>query len=89
MGQRKLYYLSDEAIEKLQIIAERNNMSNSKMLDTLIMLAYENNFKVKISHKTEYKLLSSNADYLKMLDKSISEAETGGFIVNDIEGCEK
>ena len=55
MKQKKLFALSNEAVEKLQVIADRSNLSNSQIVEALIMLADEQNLKISVAVKTEYK----------------------------------
>ena len=40
--QKKIFCLSNEAMGKLQILANNSNISRSKMLEALIMMADEN-----------------------------------------------
>lgn len=58
--------------------------------ETLIVSRPKNENIVMIS-ETEYNDMMKakrNADYLAMLDKSIAEAETGGFITKSIDELE-
>ena len=61
--------------------------------ETLIISRPKNENVVMMS-ETEYNEImkaKSNAEYLAMLDKSIEEAKTGGFVaktINELEDCE-
>ena len=59
--------------------------------ETLVISRPKNENVVMISEKEYNEMLKAkkNAEYLAMLDKSIAEAEQGGFIVKSIDELEK
>ena len=59
--------------------------------ETLIISRPKNENVVMLSEKEYNEMMKAkrNAEYLAMLDKSIREAETGGFIVKTIEELEE
>ena len=54
--QKKLFTLSNEACENLQRIADRSNLSNSQIVEALIMLADEQNLKISVVVKRNYEI---------------------------------
>ena len=59
--------------------------------ETLVISRPKNENVVMISEKEYNEMLKAkkNAEYLAMLDKSIAEAERGGFIVKSIDELEE
>ena len=59
--------------------------------ETLVISRPKNENVVMISEKEYNEMLKAkkNAEYFAMLDKSIAEAEQGGFIVKSIDELEK
>ena len=59
--------------------------------ETLVISRPKNENVVMISEKEYNEMLKAkkNAEYLAMLDKSIAEAEQGGFIVKSIDELEE
>ena len=51
---KRLYSLSEDAINKLQQLSNDSNISNSSMIEALISLAYDEKIKVEKSIKIEY-----------------------------------
>lgn len=58
--------------------------------ETLIISRPKNENVVMLSEREYNEMMKAkrNADYLTLLDKSISEAESGGFIVKTLEELE-
>ena len=51
--QKKMFSLSTDAVEKLQLLANNSHVPQSQMLEALIMLA-DSRLVVKITEKKEY-----------------------------------
>lgn len=58
--------------------------------ETLIISRPKNENVVMLSEKEYNEMVKAkrNADYLAMIDKSMAEAETGGFVVKTVEELE-
>lgn len=52
--QKKLFSLSDEAVDKLKSLADKSGLSNSQVVEALIILANKENMKIHIHTKKEY-----------------------------------